>query len=109
MLGCGDTATGVATLDCVFPLMGNIIYWLLFFSGSVAVIMIILSGIRFIISGGDSKSVETAKKGMTYAFLGLLLVFLAFLIINVIAYVTGVACIKNFEDAMSATPFQSCQ
>jgi hypothetical protein len=110
MLGCGSG--GVATINCIFPLMTNIIYWLLFFSGAVALVIIILSGIRFIISGGESKSVETAKKSMTYAVFGLLLVFLAFLIINVIAFVTGVACIKGSADGSSASllaPFQTCE
>src|ERR1035437_3452570 len=106
MLGCG--VNGVATLDCIFPLIDNLIYWLILFSGTVALIMIIISGIRFITSGGDTKSVQTAKKTLTYAILGLLLVFLSVLIINVVAFVTNVACIKNFEDVFSATPFQSC-
>jgi hypothetical protein len=110
MLGCGSG--GVATINCIFPLMTNIIYWLLFFSGAVALVIIILSGIRFIVSGGESKSVETAKKSMTYAVFGLLLVFLAFLIINVIAFVTGVACIKGAADGSSVSliaPFQTCE
>lgn len=103
---CG--VNGVATLDCIFPLISNLIYWLILFSGTVSLIIIIISGIRFITSGGEAKSVDTAKKSMTYAIMGLLLVFLAFFILNVIAYVTNVACIKNFEAAFSATPFQSC-
>lgn len=106
MLGCGSSG-GIATIDCIFPLMGNAIYCLLFFSGSVAVIIIILSGIRFIVSGGESKSVETAKKSMTYAVLGLLLIFLSFLIINVIAYVTGVACLQDVTKG--GLGFTSCQ
>jgi hypothetical protein len=103
---CG--VNGVATLDCIFPLISNLIYWLLLFSGTVSITIIIISGIRFITSGGEAKSVDTAKKSMTYAILGLLLVFLSFLIINVVAFVTNVACIKNFGDVFSATPFQSC-
>jgi len=103
---CG--VNGVATLDCIFPLIANLIYWLFLFSGTISLIIIIVSGLRFITSGGDSKSVDTAKKSMTYAVMGLLLVFLAFFILNVIAYVTNMACIRNFERAFSATPFQSC-
>ncbi len=91
--GCGFN--DVATLDCVFPLIGTLIYWLLVFAGTVALVIIIISGLRFITSGGDAKSVETAKKSMTFALLGLLLVFLAFLILNTIAYVTGVACLGD--------------
>jgi hypothetical protein len=108
MLGCGVSGVNqVATLDCIFPLMTNLIYWFLLFSGTVAIALIILSGIRFIISGGEAKSVETAKKTMTWAILGLLLVFLSFLIINVIAYVTHVACLGNMMNGDFG--FTSCQ
>jgi hypothetical protein len=109
MLGCGvgSGANQVATIDCIFPLMTNLIYWFLLFSGTVAIVLIILSGIRFIISGGEAKAVETAKKAMTYAILGLLLVFMAFLILNVIAYVTNVACLSDITKGNFG--FTSCQ
>src|ERR1035437_8856956 len=110
MLGCSAIVNGVdttvATIDCVFPLMANLIYWLLVFSGTVALIVIIISGLRFIVSGGESKSVETAKKTMTFAVLGLLLVFLSFFILNVIAYVTNVACLSDITKGIPS--FQSC-
>jgi hypothetical protein len=86
--------------------MANLIYWLLVFSGTVALIVIIISGLRFIVSGGESKSVETAKKTMTFAVLGLLLVFLSFFILNVIAYVTNVACLSDITKGIPS--FQSC-
>jgi predicted small integral membrane protein len=109
MLGCGSGsgANQVATLDCIFPLFANLIYWLLLFSGTVSIVMIILSGIRLIVSGGEAKTVETAKKSMTYAILGLLLVFLSFMILNAIAYVTGVACLKDI--LKEGFGFTSCQ
>jgi len=45
MLGCGVSGVNqVATLDCIFPLMTNLIYWFLLFSGTVAIALIILSG-----------------------------------------------------------------
>lgn len=112
MLGCGvgSGAEQIATLDCLFPLLTNVIYWLILFSGTVALVMLIVSGIRFITSGGDAKTVEAAKKAITYAILGLLIVFLSFFILNTIAYVTNVACIRNSANGtVSLTnPFQSC-
>lgn len=113
MLGCSATINGVnttvATLDCIFPLLINLIYWLIFFSGTVAVIMIIISGIRFITSGGDAKALSTANKTWSFAIMGLLLVFLAFMILNIIAYITGVSCIKDLVTGVSLpNPFQAC-
>lgn len=50
----------------------------------LALIFLILGGIRWIMSGGDPKAVEGARKQITYAVIGLIVVFLAFLIVNFI-------------------------
>jgi len=109
MLGCGvgSEANQVATLDCIVPLVTTLIYWLIFFSGTIALGIIIVSGIRFITSGGDAKTVETTKKAITYAILGLLMVFLSFLILNTIAYVTHVGCLADITKGQFG--FTSCQ
>lgn len=101
---CGSGANAVWTLDCIFPLMANVIYWLLQFSGIVAIVLIIIAGIRFITSGGDPKRVESGKKMFTFALIGLVIIFLSFFILNFIAKTTGVACI-NPQKPLS---FTSC-
>jgi len=88
-------ANYVPTLADLPIVLVSLIYWLLLFSGTVAVIIIIVSGIKFIVSGGEAKTVDTAKKGMTYAIMGLLLVFFAFLIVSFIGHVTHVDCLSN--------------
>lgn len=92
--GCGTGTYEVWTLDCIFPLMQSLINWALAFAGVVALFLIIYSGIKFIVSGDDQKNVEASKKTLTYAIAGLVLILLSFLIINIIAYATGVSCIK---------------
>src|SRR5437764_1344570 len=42
--------------------------------GIVAVVMIIVSGLRFITSGGNPERVKSAKNSITYAAIGLLIV-----------------------------------
>jgi hypothetical protein len=101
------TANYVPPLEDLPPLLTSVVLWLLIFSGTVAVIIIIVSGIRLILSGGEAKTVETAKKGITYAILGLLLVFFSFLIINLIGTVTGVTCLT--EIASEKVGFDICQ
>ena len=87
---------GVATLDCIGPLFQNIINAALVFAGVVALFFIIFSGIKFITPSGDPKQVEGARKTLTYAIIGLLVILFSFFIINLISYVTGVSCIKMF-------------
>ena len=55
---------------------------ILYIVGIVAVIMLIIGGIKYVISGGDSKKVTDAKNTVLYAIIGLVIAFLAFAIVN---------------------------
>jgi hypothetical protein len=85
---------GVARLDCIPLVLQNVVSSFLMFAGAVAVIIVIVSGYKFIMSKGDQKQVHTAKASLTYAILGLVLIILSFFIVQVIAMLTGAECIK---------------
>ena len=52
--------------------------------------MLIYGGLRYVVSGGDSKKVTDAKNTILYAIIGLIISILAFSIVNfVINAVTG--------------------
>lgn len=55
---------------------------LLFLIGAVAVIMLIIGGIRYTISGGDSTAVTSAKNTILYAVVGIVVALLAYAIVN---------------------------
>lgn len=55
---------------------------LLFILGAVAVIMIIIGGIRYTISQGDSGAITSAKNTILYAVIGLVVALLAYAIVN---------------------------
>lgn len=55
---------------------------ILYIVGIIAVIMLIIGGIKYVISGGDSKKVTDAKNTVLYAIIGLIIAFLAFAIVN---------------------------
>ncbi len=74
--GVPDTLFGA---DSVFTKIVNI---LLFLIGAVSVIMLIIGGIKYTISGGDSGQVTSAKNTILYAIIGLVVAFLAFAIVN---------------------------
>lgn len=57
----------------------NIFTWVV---GVVAVIMIIIAGFRYVVSGGDSGSVGGAKNTIIYAIVGLIVVILAQVIVR---------------------------
>jgi hypothetical protein len=55
---------------------------LLFFAGALSVIMLIVGGLRYTISGGNSTAVTAAKNTVLYAIVGLVVAFLAYAAIN---------------------------
>ncbi|MBR2710046.1 hypothetical protein IKF02_00210 [Candidatus Saccharibacteria bacterium] len=55
---------------------------ILYIVGIIAVIMLIIGGIRYVVSGGDSKKVTDAKNTVLYAIIGLVICFMAFAIVN---------------------------
>lgn len=95
-LNSGCIVNGAATLNCITPLFQNVLGSLLSLAGIVALFLIILSGIKFITSGGDAKQVEGARKTLTYAIIGLIVILLSGFILNLISQITGVGCIKQF-------------
>jgi Type IV secretion system pilin len=60
----------------------TIVNVLLFIIGAISVIMLIIGGIRYTISAGDSGNVTAAKNTILYAIVGLVVAFLAFAIVN---------------------------
>ncbi len=61
--------------------------------GSVSVIMIIIGGFRYIISGGDSTGVTAAKNTILYAIVGLVIVLFSQVIIRFV--ITNVSTISK--------------
>ena len=55
---------------------------ILYIVGIIAVIMLIVGGVKYLISGGDNKKVTDAKNTVLYAIIGLVIAFLAFAIVN---------------------------
>lgn len=60
---------------------------LAFFAAILAtLVFFLIGGLKWMMSQGDKKQVEEAQKTITYAVVGLIVVFLAMLIINLIGY-----------------------
>ena len=55
---------------------------LLFIVGALAVVMIIVGGLRYVVSGGNATAVSAAKNTILYAIVGLIIAFLAFAAVN---------------------------
>ena len=64
--------------------IGNVLRTVYFWIGIIAVVVIVISGIRYMTSQGNAEAVKKAKSGITYAVIGLIVVLAAFAITEVI-------------------------
>jgi len=60
----------------------TIVNILLFILGAIAVVMIIIGGIKYTTSNGDSAAVTSAKNTILYSVVGLIVAILAYAIVN---------------------------
>ncbi len=74
-----EQPTSVEGDDGVFKTITNV---LLFIIGAVSVIMLIIGGIRYVVSGGDSSAVTSAKNTILYAVVGIIVALLAYALVN---------------------------
>jgi hypothetical protein len=76
------TTDDVAAREKIDDVIGTIINVLSLVVGVVSVIMIIIGGLKYITSGGDSSSVSSAKNTILYAIVGLIVVALSQFIVQ---------------------------
>ena len=79
-MGQADPDSGQgATLDATVK---NIINAVLYVVGILAVVMVIIGGVKYTTSGGDSAAVTSAKNTILYGIIGLVIAILAYAIVN---------------------------
>jgi multisubunit Na+/H+ antiporter MnhB subunit len=68
--------------NSIFVTVTNI---MLFIIGAIAVIMLIIGGIRYVVSAGDQNAVTSAKNTILYAIIGIVVAFLAYAAVNFVS------------------------
>jgi hypothetical protein len=62
---------------------------LIFIVGAVAVIMLIIGGLRYVLSAGDAKNVTAAKDTILYAIIGIVVALLSFALVQFVVTSLG--------------------
>lgn len=77
----GDAASlfGEGGQGGIFRTITNV---MLFLIGAISVIMLIIGGIRYVVSGGDSTKVQEAKNTILYSIVGVVVAILAYAVVN---------------------------
>lgn len=81
-------------LSALGTVFSNVVSYALGFAGIVLFVLLIVGGFKFITSGGDPKSVESARKTITSAIAGLVIILVSYLILVLISNITGVDVTK---------------
>ena len=73
--------TGVpgGTLLDTITFVINIVLYLV---GAIALLMLVYGGFMYIISGGNEDTIEKAKKILTYAIVGVVVVIISYVVVN---------------------------
>lgn len=66
--------------------LGSLTNFIFFAALVLGLVFLIYGGIKWLTSGGDKTGVEEARNHITAAIIGLVIIFLAYLIINVISF-----------------------
>ncbi|MCA9335413.1 hypothetical protein KC967_00730 [Candidatus Saccharibacteria bacterium] len=72
---------GSASVGDIIKTVVNVLLYIL---GAVAVIMIIIGGIKYTTSQGDSSAVTSAKNTILYSVIGLIVALIAYAIVNLV-------------------------
>ena len=87
-LSMQDGANAAKGIDQAVTLFGNtgifttISNVMLFVVGAISVIMVVIGGLRYVISGGNSGNITAAKNTILYAVVGLVIAIMAYAIVN---------------------------
>jgi hypothetical protein len=78
----GGSSVCGAKNDNAASMVKNVINTLLYVLGMIAIIMIVIGGIRYTTSNGDSAGTKGAKDTILYAVVGLIIALLSYAIVN---------------------------
>lgn len=102
-VGSAEGQQDVATIQGLECLIANVFTVIITIIGLAGFVMFVVGGVTWMISGGDSGKLQSAKGSMTYAVVGMVVALSAFIILNLIASFTGISIITQFRIPISDT------
>lgn len=85
----GSAPSGMASTGDTNQMIINVINWFLTILASLAVLMIVVSGILYITAAGNEGRIDTAKSYLTYSVIGLVVALLGWVIVRTVSSAIG--------------------
>ncbi len=76
---CKDTGSKLFGANSFWT---KLINTMIFIVGTVAVLMIVVGGMRYVLSGGDASSTKSAKDTILYSIIGVIIAIMSYAIVN---------------------------
>lgn len=76
---CNDTGDKLFGPNSIWT---KIVNTLIYITGAISVIMIVIGGMRFVLSAGDASGTKSARETIIYAVIGLVVAVMAYAIVN---------------------------
>ncbi len=80
----GPFGGGWTSVQTVPELIARVVSMLLFITGGIAVLFLIIGGYWYITSGGNEEQAEKGKKTLVNAIIGVVIVVMSYVIVNVV-------------------------
>jgi len=84
------TPAGVPSTLSVSGLFGTVANVLIFGVGAISVIVLIIGGLRYVVSAGNAAQVQGAKNTILYAIVGIVVAVAAYALVNFVFQQLGV-------------------
>jgi hypothetical protein len=75
---CGPLSSQATLTNTV----GSVVNLLLYLAGALAIIFIVIGGLKYVLSEGNPANIQSAKNTLLYAIVGLVIAVSAFAIVN---------------------------
>lgn len=83
------TPTGLPQTSATQSTLNTILSDVFILLGAIAVLMVVIAGLRYIFARGDAEKVKQAKNMIQYSVIGLIISALAYSIVNVVLQRAG--------------------
>lgn len=95
-MNAATNASDVATIQGVQCLLANIFTVIITIIGLAGFVMFIVGAFRYLLSGSNSKGVDTARQTITSMVIGIIVALSGFIILNLLSSFTGIDVITRF-------------
>jgi len=103
LVPCGGALEPPCNLCFLFQLFANVVNFVLFrFVPPLAILMIVWGGAMFLMATGDPGRLEQAKRILTSTFLGLAIVYTAWLVVNL--FFASISASVGFSGDFTSLP-----